>query len=772
MALLGREFIAVPDDHKGQVVYKWPDHSIRRYTRAIVNADEVALFVNTGKVVQTLGPGRHQIDADEIPGLGILIDAATAGRAYRAELYFVGSREYTGFNFGGRVDDVQDPQTGLIVTLRVFGDYALRVVDPITLITNLVSTVDVTDNSKISNWVSDQLLKVMRMDVTTQIVRNGWPILGLSAYTQDIEQNVIAKTNEQLSAYGVALTRMGNFDINLAPEDQAQLKTLAKDTRYSRLAGGFNNYAAGELALGAGAGMAQGRRRRRRRVPRPPGSAPVAWPSRSRRAPRRPGPASPAAAPAVTWARRPVARRLPAAIGAPAAGGAACANCPAANPGGAKFCANCGQPMAAAPAHCMNCGTELVAGREVLRLVRHPGRGRRRGCHRLRRPPRRSHPRCPRRPASGGSAPQFSGSSAKSRFALLVPAHARDRVLPPTLHVLQRLRVGQVAGRHRVLEMLILGLDDLVGVLAGASARSHGPPNCLHVIVFIGGCSLSDLVDADEVARGIAERAVANAIGLLGRFLDDLAVGGLQPGEGAVEVRGGQGDDPVGALGHHLGDGATLVVGDGRVDARRVQDDGRAGLAGRSDGDPVQPVVTDVVADLEAEGVAVKGQRRVRVVVRKETRVDGDVHAGHASCGRGFGASRFLTGLVTCFVTHDGISGGGSPDWAAGRLGRLAAIDAGRHADEFGEPGAERAQRRATDGETDLGHAEVAPAQQRHRSFDTSRHQVAVGGLAVGPAELAAQVPGRHVRAAGERLDVQRLGEVAVDPVADPPQSG
>ena len=51
---------------------------------------------------------------------------------------------------------------------------------------------------------------------------------------------------------------MGNFDINLAPEDAEQLKTLAKDTSYSRLAGSFNQYAAGEMALGAGQGMAQG----------------------------------------------------------------------------------------------------------------------------------------------------------------------------------------------------------------------------------------------------------------------------------------------------------------------------------------------------------------------------------------------------------------------------------------------------------------------------------------------------------------------------------
>ena len=188
MVLLSREFIAVPDDKKNQIVFKWPDVNIRKFTRAIVDADEMALFVNTGQVVGTMGPGRHQIDAQELPFLGMFIDVATGGNAYRAELYFVGTREYPGFTFGGRIDDVQDPQTGMIVTLRVFGDYSLQVKDPAALITNLVGTVDVTNNETVAGWVSDQLLKVMRTEVTTQIVRNGWPILGLSVYTPDIEK--------------------------------------------------------------------------------------------------------------------------------------------------------------------------------------------------------------------------------------------------------------------------------------------------------------------------------------------------------------------------------------------------------------------------------------------------------------------------------------------------------------------------------------------------------------------------------------------------------
>jgi membrane protease subunit (stomatin/prohibitin family) len=366
MVLLSREFIAVPDDRKRQIVFKWPDVRIRKFTRAIVDADEMAIFLNTGKVIGTMGPGRHQIDAQELPFLGMFIDAATGGNAYRAELYFVGTREYPGFAFGGRIDDVQDPQTGLIVTLRVFGDYSLQVKDAVALITNLVGTVDVTDNERVAGWVSDQLLKVMRTAVTTQIVRNGWPILGLSAYTPELEKAVIDAANNQLVTYGVALVRMGNFDVNLSENDETQLKSLAKDTAYSRLAGGFNQYAAGEMALGAGQGMAKGGG----------GDAgafmavglglggQLAGGGGQGLAGQGGGPVPPPA-PGFAGGGQGFVGAGPAPAAAAPSTGAATVTCPSCNtvqPAGGKFCPSCGSALPASPGHCAACGFDNLGG--------------------------------------------------------------------------------------------------------------------------------------------------------------------------------------------------------------------------------------------------------------------------------------------------------------------------------------------------------------------------------------------------------------------------
>ena len=42
----------------------FPDDALT--VRAIIEPDQVAVFINKGEVIGTLGPGQHKLDADEI----------------------------------------------------------------------------------------------------------------------------------------------------------------------------------------------------------------------------------------------------------------------------------------------------------------------------------------------------------------------------------------------------------------------------------------------------------------------------------------------------------------------------------------------------------------------------------------------------------------------------------------------------------------------------------------------------------------------------------
>jgi len=348
-----REFIAAPDSSKSQIVYKWPDHNIRKYSRAIVEPDAVAVFMDQGQVMGVLSPGQHTLDASEIPFLATFVDWASSSNAFKAEIYFVGAREFPHCRFGGRLDEVQDPQTGLIVTLRAFGEYALRVLDPVQLIVNLVGTVDVTNNEAITGWVAQQLLKVTRTTVTTQLMSGAWPILGLSMHSPDIEVAAMPLANEQLADYGLAVARFGNLDVNLDDDDNARLKKLAGDTAYTRLAGGFLQAAQAEALQGAGEGMAQGGAAvtpmflgaglgMAGQMTQPPPQAPPAPP---------PGPGFAGGGPGFVQQPPPAA---PAPPGAEAT--VECGECHSPVRVGAKFCGECGTPMAR---HCTNCNAGL-----------------------------------------------------------------------------------------------------------------------------------------------------------------------------------------------------------------------------------------------------------------------------------------------------------------------------------------------------------------------------------------------------------------------------
>jgi membrane protease subunit (stomatin/prohibitin family) len=265
---------------------------------------------------------------------------------------------------------VQDPQSGLIVTLRTFGEYALRVSDPTKLILNLVGTVDVTNNQAVTGWVTQQLLKVTRTTVTTQLMSGAWPILGLSMHSPEIEAQSLEAANHELADYGISLTRLGNVDVNLDDDDNARLKKLAGDTAYSRLAGGFLQAAQAEALQGAGEGMAQGGAAvtpmffgagmgMAGQMMQAPAQAPYSPPP--------PGPGfagggqgyAAQAAAGAQQAAPPPAQAAPAqqapTAGAPAT--MACGNCQNPVAVGSKFCPECGTPT---QKHCTNCNASLA----------------------------------------------------------------------------------------------------------------------------------------------------------------------------------------------------------------------------------------------------------------------------------------------------------------------------------------------------------------------------------------------------------------------------
>ena len=259
--------IARPDANKGAIVYKHPDPTIPTKAQLTVGTDEEALFFKDGAFVGKIGPGRHTLETSNWPFLSNLIDRFTGGNVFKAEVWFITTREVAGFKFGGRIGDVEDPKSGLAIGTMVHGDYSIQVTDS-TQVIQFFGQRSWAGEEEFTGWFRSQLLKTIRDRIASLLVVKKIALLDVTsgALTEEIESEVVEAVNAtHLKNYGMRVVRLGNFVVSIKEEDEATLKNLYKDQAQLRMAGNnaqhlaaFQQLAAGKAMISAGEGMAKG----------------------------------------------------------------------------------------------------------------------------------------------------------------------------------------------------------------------------------------------------------------------------------------------------------------------------------------------------------------------------------------------------------------------------------------------------------------------------------------------------------------------------------
>ncbi|HUB06786.1 MAG TPA: SPFH domain-containing protein, partial [Myxococcales bacterium] len=348
-----REFIARPPEARNSILYAWPDQNIRLMTQLTCMPDEVAVFIRLGQmqggkanspIAGTLGPGTHTLDGASFPFLSMLIDAATGGNFLMANLIFVSNRDFPGIKFGGQLSEVQDPKTGIPVLLQVHGEYIARVTDPSKFLLELAGIKTQYDDDEITRTFSMNFVNALQDVVGGILMQRKVGVLDLGTMAKALKDDVVTQTKDTLDRYGFAIRQFNDFHLTLDPESHEKISKLTETVAYSNLAGGYQQYAAGQammsaaenpgqggggamgMGLGAGMGLSMGGLFQGMAAPR----------------------AAPPAGPTVTCAK----------CGATVAAGRFCSGCGAELPAapqaaaaaGAKFCSGCGSPLAAGAA--------------------------------------------------------------------------------------------------------------------------------------------------------------------------------------------------------------------------------------------------------------------------------------------------------------------------------------------------------------------------------------------------------------------------------------
>ena len=287
-----------PDDKKGLIVYKHPEGTIPMYAQLTVDADEAAVFFRDGAIVGTMrtaGVGqRHQLDSQNIPFLGQLIDKVTGGNIFVTDLYFVTMKPIYNQRFGGELGYMEDPLLGEMVTPRIFGTFSFQVTDPARFIVNYVGMGVAPTNEAAMKWIQDTFRSAVKTVVGNVCISEGKSMLQLMPLQSQLKA-AMEQSAPDLENIGIRILQVGDFNINLSDDDLETLKQaqseigaakrqariaqigisqaqaeaqqrqfeldqeFQQDARYTGMAGGdFGKMAAGKAMIGAGQGMAKG----------------------------------------------------------------------------------------------------------------------------------------------------------------------------------------------------------------------------------------------------------------------------------------------------------------------------------------------------------------------------------------------------------------------------------------------------------------------------------------------------------------------------------
>jgi len=223
-------------------------------SQLVVRESQTAVFFRDGKGLDVFGPGRHTLSTMNLPLLTkFLALPFNAKSPFRCEVLFINMKVFTHLKWGTKNPVAfRDSEFGLI-RLRAFGNYTLRITQPLLFVNTLVATKGMATTENISGYLRDVIVSRLN-DILGEHMKN---ILDLPRSYDELAVVAKVRLKTDYTKYGIELI---DFFINeITAPDEVQ-KMIDERTGMG-VVGDMNKFlkfeaakALGALGAGGGAG--------------------------------------------------------------------------------------------------------------------------------------------------------------------------------------------------------------------------------------------------------------------------------------------------------------------------------------------------------------------------------------------------------------------------------------------------------------------------------------------------------------------------------------
>lgn len=272
------EFIDViewTDDSPDTLVYRFPTYNkeVQMGSSLVVRETQKVLFIYKGEIADLYGPGHYKLNTDNMPVMTTL-QHWTHGlnTPFKSDVYYFNTRQYTDIKWGTpNAITLRDPEFGPL-RVRAFGNYTMRVNDPVKLMKELSGTEDRFSVSQIE----DQLRAHIVSRFTDFIAESKVPFIDYAANLNEFSAALAPVVQPVFESFGLLVEQFVVINVSVPPEVEKVLDQRAgmavvggdmdKFTKY-QIASAIPEAASSEggdggglagAGVGAGIGMAIG----------------------------------------------------------------------------------------------------------------------------------------------------------------------------------------------------------------------------------------------------------------------------------------------------------------------------------------------------------------------------------------------------------------------------------------------------------------------------------------------------------------------------------
>ncbi|MBR4134882.1 MAG: SPFH domain-containing protein [Bacteroidales bacterium] len=256
---------------------KFHSEDLRLGSQLVVYPSQVAIFVKGGQIFDMFESGTHTLKTSNIPLLNKIINLPFGGNSpFQAEVWFLNLTAKLDVKWGTMTPiQLEDPKYEIIVPVRAYGQYGMKVTDPQHFLKTLIGNMTSFSSEKVNSYFKGKMLSLLNSTLAKKIANDKISILDINTHLVDTSEFCEVEMNKQFKKYGLQLLDFAIISINVPEDDPsivklkeakdlaARLKITGRDVyqmerSFDVLETAAGNEGAGGQMIGMGAGIGAG----------------------------------------------------------------------------------------------------------------------------------------------------------------------------------------------------------------------------------------------------------------------------------------------------------------------------------------------------------------------------------------------------------------------------------------------------------------------------------------------------------------------------------